>query len=453
MVFGTVKQNIALLSAANLLIGLIEFVFNLYLSRILGAEGLGLLSLVAPVNALFLSFMTEGIVVTMSKLSAKYSHFQDYSSMNSTVKIATFASFLWALFLTLIVRLTAEPIASFFLRDTQLVYPVLAVCPLMLLMSISNIVKGHFLGLAKIKVPAAINISEKLLRFPILYFLIRFLLNRTSFPTVTLVYLCYAIGEMQSVLFLFLYYRKTRITVPAEKLNAKRIRTLLLPLITGAAPICLTQCLLESVNAFSSVIVKLRLTAIGYTAAEALSLLGKYSGMVFPLMTYPMILVGAACSIVVPKISTMISAKKDRYADRLIFRALLLAFGIGIGTMVLFVLSADEMGLFFYGRNDLGPMIRLAGICAPVLYVTAASTSLLIGIGCEKLSFKNSLLQQLLLLIFLMIFTGIPSLNIYGYLAAIAISNIILLMLNLYSLKLHRSHHISSQNHHRQRLY
>ena len=337
MVFGTVKQNIALLSAANLLIGLIEFVFNLYLSRILGAEGLGLLSLVAPVNALFLSFMTEGIVVTMSKLSAKYRHFHDYGSMDSTVKTATFASFLWALCLAFIVCLTAKPIATFFLGDENLAFPILAVCPLMLLMSVSNIVKGHFLGLAKIKVPAAINISEKLLRFPILYFLIRFLLNKTDFPTVTLVYLCYAIGEMQSVLFLFIYYRKTRIPAPPEKLNPKRIKELLLPLAAGAVPICLTQCLLESVNAFSSVIVKLRLTAIGYTSAEALGLLGKYSGMVFPLMTYPMILVGAACSIVVPKISTMISAKKDRYADRLIFRALALAFGIGIVTMVLFL--------------------------------------------------------------------------------------------------------------------
>ena len=152
MVFGTVKQNIALLSAANLLIGLIEFVFNLYLSRILGAEGLGLLSLVAPVNALFLSFMTEGIVVTMSKLSAKYRHFHDYGSMDSTVKTATFASFLWALCLSpSSYVLPQNPSPPSFWETKTLPFPILAVCPLMLLMSVSNIVKGHFLGLAKSK--------------------------------------------------------------------------------------------------------------------------------------------------------------------------------------------------------------------------------------------------------------------------------------------------------------
>jgi hypothetical protein len=62
------------------------------------------------------------------------------------------------------------------------------------------------------------------------------------------------------------------------------VRAVLKPLIIGAAPICLTQCLLELVNGLSSVMVKSRLCAIGFTAGEALTLLGKYKGMVFPLM-------------------------------------------------------------------------------------------------------------------------------------------------------------------------
>ncbi len=444
MTFGTVKQNITVLAASNLMIGLIEFIFNLYLSRILGAEGLGLLSLVAPVNALFLSFMTEGIVVTMSKISAKHFHFGDYTLMDKTVKVATAASFLWALILAGVIRLTAGPIASGFLGDPSLVYPILATCPLMILMSISNIVKGHFLGLARIKIPSTINISEKILRFPILYCLIRFLLNRTGLPPVTLVYLCYAIGEMQSVLFLLIYYVKTRpresfpskaAEASASRITLRNAREILVPLAKGAAPICLTQCVLETVNAFSSVIVKLRLCTIGYTASEALSLLGKYKGMVFPLISYPMILVGAVCSIVVPKISTIAAAGKGRYANRLISRSLRLSFVIGLVTCAVFWIFADDMGRFFYKHDDLGLMIRMAGLCAPLLYAAATSTSLLIGIGQEGQSFRNSLLQQLLLLIFLMVFTGIPALNIYGYLVAIAISNGILLVLNLSALK------------------
>lgn len=452
MFIGEVKQNIAVLTFSNLVIGLIEFVFNLYLSRILGAEGLGLLSLVAPVNCLFLSFMTEGLVVTISKISAKHAHFHDYIAMGNTIKIATCFSFLWSLVLVGLVLVSADWIATDFLGDASLRYPILSTCPLMLLMSVSNIIKGHFLGLAKIKIPSLINISEKLLRFPILYFLIRFLLNRTGFPPVTLVYLCYAIGEMQSVLFLLIYYRATRprpdkqprsasCDPPAkqeqetEKINLRLIKSVLSPLLRGAAPICLTQCLFEFVNAFSSIIVKSRLCAIGYTMSEALSLLGMYKGMVFPLAGYPMILIGSICSVIVPKVSTMIASQKDRYAGRLLRKAMGAALIIGVLTGMLFWFYADEMGVFFYKREDLAWMIRLEGLLAPLLAVTATTTSLLISVGAENQSFRNCLLQQLLLLICLLLFVGIPALNIYGYLLSVGLSNGVLLMLNLCRLR------------------
>ncbi len=451
MAFGQVKQNIVTLTMANLLIGLVEFVFNLYLSRILGAEGLGMLHLVTPINCLFLSFMTEGLVTTISKISARHYASGHYTLMDRSVKVSTVFSFFWSLALVALVFLTAKPIAVYFLQEPSLTYPILSTCPLMILMSISNIIKGHFLGLAKIRVPALINITEKLFRFPILYGLIRFCLHRFSFPTITLVYLCYAIGEIHSVFWLIVYYRWTNnrlldsVTIkPRYGEKAYAIGNILKPLIGGAVPICMTQCLLELVNAFSSVVVKSRLCAIGYTGAEALALLGKYKGMVFPLMGYPMILVGATCSIVIPKVSTLLVSGKSGGANRLIFRCLLTAFVIGLLTCLAFWIGADAMGMFFYKRGDLGPMIRLAGLCAPLLDIAIVSTNLLISIGQEGQSFRNALLQQLLLLIFLMVFVGIPALNIYGYIVAIACSNLILLTMNLSCLKRHRFAHVSS---------
>ena len=108
---------------------------------------------------------------------------------------------------------------------------------------------------------------------------------------------------------------------------------------------------------------------------------------------------------------------------------------IGLATSVLFMFTADGMGELFYKRDDLGALIRLAGLCAPVLYLSATSTSLLISIGHESESFRNSLLQQLLLLIGLTVFTGIPQLNIYGFLLAVACSVIVLLIQNLISIR------------------
>jgi stage V sporulation protein B len=147
-----------------------------------------------------------------------------------------------------------------------------------------------------------------------------------------------------------------------------------------------------------------------------------------------MILVGSACTIVVPQISTLASAGKAAAAARLVVRTLLLSLLIGLMTGLLLWCFADQLGEFFYGRSDLNAMIHLAGLCAPLLYVTAATGSLLVGIGAETRAFQNALFQQLLLLILLILLTGIPQLNIYGYMLAIALSNGVLLAQNLHCL-------------------
>ena len=431
---GQIKKGILALTIANLIIGLVEFFFSLYLSRVLGAEGLGMLHLVTPINCLFLSFMTEGLVTTISKMSASLFAASQISQMHQTVKNSMVFSFFWSIFLVGIVILTAKPIAVYFLREPSLYFPILSTCPLMILMSISNIIKGHFLGLARVHIPSLINITEKLLRFPILYCLIRFLLYQTSFPTITLVYLCYAIGEIHSVFWLVIYYRWTKRNTKVLP-NDSPPWAYLKPFISSAAPICMTQCLFELVNAFSSIVVKSRLCDIGYSNIEALELLGKYKGMASPLIGYPMIFIGSICAIVIPQVATLLETKKTDGANRLIRRALIAALLTGFVTALLFWFLGDTMGNLFYKRDDLGTMIQFLGLCAPLLYVTITSTNLLIGIGEEGRSFQNCLLQQLYLLIFLLTFVGIPALNIYGYIVAIVLSQLLLLMMNLSLLK------------------
>ena len=99
MTMGTIKRDILTLTFANLCIGLVEFIFSLYLSRVLGPEGLGMLHLVTPINCLFLSFMTEGLVTTTSKISAAHHAHGRFDLMDRSIKVFTAFSFLWALVL------------------------------------------------------------------------------------------------------------------------------------------------------------------------------------------------------------------------------------------------------------------------------------------------------------------------------------------------------------------
>lgn len=432
---GEVKQNIISLTIANLVIGLIEFFFSIYLSRILGAQGLGLLSIITPVNCLFLSFMTEGLVVTTSKRSAAFKARSDCDSMEKSITISTVFSFSWSLILSALVISLSTPIATYLLGDKSLCQPIMAVCPLMLLMSLSNIIKGHFLGISKIKIPALINIGEKLLRFPIFYVLVRFFLMSKGMNPVTLVYLCYGLGEVFSVITLFLYYRT--IKVPSRQISVclEDIKAMLPPIVKAATPLCLSQCVLEIMNALSTLVVKSRLCSAGFDVSEALELLGQYKGMVFPLMNYPMIFIGSIAAISVPKVSAFVASGKNLASKKLCQKCLVSSALVGLITFLVFGLFGNDMGILFYKENNLGHMMFLAGLFAPVINCATISQSLVIGLGKEGFAFTNTLLSQCILIICLIVLVGVREININGYLFAVAISNALLLSLNLKIIK------------------
>ena len=429
------KIDVFILIISNLLIGFIDFIFNIYCSKILGPEGMGLLSMVSPINCIFMSFITEGVIVTLSKIISHLKYHQRQSEMLATVKITAIANFLWGLLLSVILFFSAKRISIHFLGDISLSYPIMASCPLILLMSISNILKGYFLGINKIKVPAFINIAEKLFRYPVFYTLIVLLLNKTNFPSITIVYICYSIGEMLSVILLWIYYLKLKPVSVEYSINLDETRKTLKKLVKGAVPLCLTNCLLDFTNALSSILVKSRLMHIGYSYYESIGFLGKYKGMVFPIMYYPMIIIGSITSVIIPRMSTIISLGNEAYAKLLIKKVLYISLLIGIITMILYCTFAEEIGFFLYKRTDLNYMIKLTGLLSPLLYTSSSSSSILISMGKERISFRNSFLQQGTLLIGLFIFTSIPAINIYGYVLALFLSNAVLLSLNLIEIR------------------
>ena len=69
------KENVILgtliLSASSIFVRLIGFVFRIYLSNTLGAEGIGLYSLIMSLYALCATIATSGISTAVSKLVAE----------------------------------------------------------------------------------------------------------------------------------------------------------------------------------------------------------------------------------------------------------------------------------------------------------------------------------------------------------------------------------------------
>ena len=69
-------KNSFFLTASNITTGLLGFIFSIYLSKLIGAEGIGLYGIIMPIYNLFICLMTAGIIAAISKLSA-YIHLRE----------------------------------------------------------------------------------------------------------------------------------------------------------------------------------------------------------------------------------------------------------------------------------------------------------------------------------------------------------------------------------------
>ena len=207
-------KNTFLLTASNVTTGILGFIFSIYLSKVLGPEGMGLYNLVMPIYNLFICLMSAGIVASISKIAAVYSDKHEHNNIVKTIRVVALFNIMWALLIGILVFVSAPVIGRYGVNDMRTVSAIRVICPAMVCIAISNIFKGYFYGTSKITVPAIIDICEKAMRIVTVGALLFITQAKTLEGMVTLATVALCIGELQSLFFLYIYYRYTVKKIP-----------------------------------------------------------------------------------------------------------------------------------------------------------------------------------------------------------------------------------------------
>ncbi|MHB8063562.1 MAG: MATE family efflux transporter, partial [Ruminiclostridium sp.] len=167
----------------------------------------------------------------------------------------------------------------------------------------------------------------------------------------------------------------------------------------------------------------------------ALELIGKFLGMSLTTVNLPFIIVGSMMTVLIPDMSLSLSKKDLWTTEKRISQVMKISFLVGLGTLIVSLCIPQKLGMLFYARDDLGTMIKAAGICSFISYASSASFGILNALGKQNVNLKNSIVVSSEGLILVFILTGIPSLNIYGYGVAIILTSLTGLFMNLYEIR------------------
>ncbi len=428
-------KNSAILTMSNLITGFIGFAFSIILSKKLGAEGLGLYGLIMPVYSLLLCLTADGLVTAVSKTCAVYNSKKDYRNLHRTVKVAIGFIGMWSITVAILVFLNASNISSFFIKDSRAADALKIICPALVFIPMSAIFKGFFYGFEKFTIPAGIDILEKCIRVTILLATMAILSVKNIKGAVTSAYFALAIGEAISLIMLFTAFKFFSHRLVPVKTKVKNPLQLLVDILIISCPLSLNGFLSSILNTASTLILPRRLISSGLSYDTALELIGKFIGMSLTTVNLPFIIVGSMMTVLIPDMSLSLSKRDSWSTEQRISQVLRISYMVGIGTLIVSLCIPQKLGMLFYGRNDLGQMIMVAGICNFISYVTAATFGILNGLGRQNVNLKNSIIVSVEGLILVFILTGIPSLNIYGYGIALVITSITGLILNLFEIR------------------
>ena len=439
-------KNSFLLTTSNITTGILGFIFSIYLSKSLGSVGMGLYSLIMPIYNLFICLMTAGIIAAISQISAIYTAKGEMNNLTKTIKSVSFFNIIWSVAIGIIVFLLAPIISKYGINDPRTINAIRITCPAMVFIALSNILKGYFLGISKIIIPSFIDILEKAMRIITIAILIFLFKAKSLSSLVTLAYASLAIGELQSLLLLYIYYKYVIKDIPKTSEKADSRSQLLFNVLTISLPLCINGFLGNIFGTISTLIVPHRLVSAGFESSVALGMIGKFTGMAFSIIAFPMIVIGSINSLIIPELSQSLSRGEYYTSTLRIKKVLKIAFLLGLATTIICNIIPDSLGIMFFSRDDLGQYIRIASLCAPIFFTASCTFGILNGLNKQGIILRNSLITAAIELILLFIFIGIPSINILGYALTLFITSTITLVINMYEVKKHLYLNISKYN-------
>ncbi|HOQ17692.1 MAG TPA: stage V sporulation protein B [Defluviitaleaceae bacterium] len=427
------KKNIItgalILTSANFITRILGFVYRIYMSNLIGAEGMGLYQLIFPIYLLAWTISSSGISLSVSKYVAQENAKKEYGNSARILKASVILSAGTGLMISFFIFFFASFLANSVIKEarTYLSLKILAFC--IPFMSAASAIKGYFYGLQEMFKPAAAQVIEQISRMAVIALLASLFIHKGLSYACALAVLGICAGEIISFIYIFFAYRYDK----NRKRHVKKASISMLKayylLLSMAIPLTVSKFITSFLSSIENIMIPQKLQHFGMTANEAIGIYGQFSGMAMPLIFFPSILIGALSMTLVPAVSEAKAVRNTRQIHLTTSKSIHFTSLIGIGATCIFLVFSKELGIAFYNQENVGDMLySMAWIC-PFFYLQATLSGILNGLGQQMILFRNNIIGSFISIGF--IYFLIPKLGLLGFIWAVIASSITVTLLHL----------------------
>ena len=364
-----------LLTAVGFFCRILGFFYRIFLSRTIGAEGLGLYQMIFPIHGIAFALCAGPIQTSLSRLTAA-----SPEKGRAFLRVSLALSLSIALPLTSLIYTFADFLAARVLLAPECA-PLLPALALSIpFCAIHACCCGYYYGLKKTAVPAFSQVVEQCIRiFSVLLIVHVCRTNRIPI-TVLLAVWGLLIGEAASAVFCLLVYGCSKSVAILTNANTP-ITPLLLPLLTMALPLMANRLTLSFLQSLEAIFVPNQLLLSGLSRVESVSIYGVLTGMALPFVLFPSAITNSLAVVLLPAVSEAQAQNQPDKIERTISMALRYSLYMGILCVGLFTRFGPALGETFYHNADAGRFIQILSWLCPFLYLSTTMGSILNGLG------------------------------------------------------------------------
>jgi len=423
-----IVQSTLILTVANLINRLIGFGYRIYMSNILGPEGMGLFQLIMPIYALAWSISCSGLTTSVSKLVASEKAKNQHGNMGRILKQALAISTVLGVLLSFILFFFSNMLAVYMFNDERLSMSLKILSLSFPFMAAGSCVRGYFMGLQETVIPAISQVLEQCVRMAVIFLLAGIMMPRGLAYATAAAMLGIFAGEVLSFVFVLASYKGYKLKWKHFKAPTLTSRESFYMLGAMALPLTLNRISGSLLSAFENMMLPRRLMAYGMTNSEALSEFGKLTGMAMPLIQFLSALLVSLSISLVPAVSEAMTTKNFGRISNTVSKVMLFTTITGIGSAGVFIMLANELGEIIYNQN-IAHILILLGIMCPFLYMQTTLSGILNGLGEQVFIFRNALISSAISITFIMLV--VPRMGLNGYILGSFIGLVIICALSL----------------------
>ncbi len=406
------KQETVILTVMNALIRGFGLLLRVILSRLLGAEVMGISELAGSVHSLAITPLSSGLPVAISRMTAKAKKEHESLSLLAGISIVRIFSLVMMPLLLLF-----SPLIAQWLGDERVLPSLWVTAPCILVIGYSAIYNGYCYGIEQTRLPALSELLEQVVRIGATMALLYAFPQAGLGEIAVLIFAGMVISECVSAFTMWRMYGKLKLRphVTPPQGYRKEFFGIVIPVSCNAL-------LINAVASADIAILPERLVQSGLSYEDALAQMGIVSGIASPILFLPMALVASLVTVAMPEISRFYATGNADRTAVFAEKALIGAGLIGIpATAMLLPLSPMIARLFFFQAVETSTFYWL-GLSVVLIYYQMLTGCLLNGTGHQQFAVMTALTSEILQLALVWFLAKRPTFGVTGYLLAMCVA-------------------------------